>query len=56
MRKEFDVYFWTGDQENGYSTTLVYYGKSKDDVIKQAEKYVKRTGLNMTVSGAIERK
>lgn len=47
--KRYEVIFWNGTNENGYRSSLFFSATTRKAAKEEAEKYIKKTGLQMRI-------
>ena len=52
--KRYEVYFWFGDYENGYRSSLFFTGKTKKEAKEKAEVYLCKSKLNGKVIAILD--
>lgn len=45
----YEVIFWNGTYENGYRSSLIFSATTRKAAKEEAEKYIKKTGLQMRI-------
>ncbi len=52
--KRYEVIFWNGTNENGYRSSLFFSATTRKATKEAAEKYIKKTGLQMQIIAIME--
>lgn len=52
--KRYEIIFWNGTDENGYRSSLFFCAKTRKEAKVEAEKYIKKTGLQMRIIGIMD--